>query len=381
LNTRLRMGIAGLGGAGARVLSALAGLEGVELAAAADVRPEARRHFEANYRGRSFATVAEMCASQDIDAVYIATPSHLHCQHAIAAAQAGKHVICEKPMAVNLDDCNRMIATARRHRVQLLQGHSKVMDAPVRAMRQVIASGAIGDVFQIDSWNFNDWMRRPRLAAELDSRAGGGVVMRQGPPQVDIVRYLVGQPVQSVRAVSGRKAQGLDTEGHYAALITFAGGAAASISCNGYGYFDIAEFTTRPGSHPTAPRPWPAGAVDTAGKYGDPAVEAAVSRRETTGQQPFCGLTLVSCQRGCMRQSSEGIFVYTDSARELVPLAVDSGLAAPFVELRDALREGRPVFPDGVWGRETLAVCLAILASSREGREIQLPRDSLEPGA
>ena len=377
---RLGVGVAGLGGAGARVLPALTGLEGVELVAAADIRPEARHHFEATHHGRAFPSVAAMCASSAIDVVYIATPSHLHCEHTIEATQAGKHVICEKPMAVTLGDCDRMIASALRQGVHLLQGHSKVLDTPVRAMRGVIASGLIGDVFQVDSWNFNDWMRRPRLAPELDSATGGGVVMRQGPAQVDIVRYLVGRPVISVRAVSGSRASGLATEGHYTALITFEGGATASLSFNGYGYFDIAEFTTQPDSLSPIPRPWPAGPVDSARKYhGQPDGDAAP--RPAMPGLPFCGLTLVSCERGVMRQSGEGIYVYTDKGPESIPLSPQSGRAAAFVELRDALNEGRPVFPDGVWGKATLAVCLAILESSRQGREIWLTDQRAEHGA
>jgi phthalate 4,5-cis-dihydrodiol dehydrogenase len=367
----LRVGIAGLGGAGSKILPSLAGIEGVELVAATDVRPEARDRFEATYGCRSYPTLSAMCASPDLNAVYIATPSHLHSKHTIEAVEAGKHVMCEKPIAVNLDDCDRMIEAARRSGVLLLQGHSKVMDSPVQAMRKVIASGDLGDVFQIDTWNFNDWMRRPRVASEVDNEAGGGVVMRQAPQQIDIVRYLIGEPARSVRAVSGRRAAGLPTEGHYTALISFSGGAAASLSFNGYGHFNISEFTTCAGAEPLVPRPLASGPVPTAEKYRALLADESVRQRQPL-ELPFCGLSLVSCERGVMRQSTDGIYVYKDGGRDLIPVTDEVGLAAGFVELRDALREGRPAFPDGVWGRATLEVCLAILKSSREGREVAL---------
>jgi hypothetical protein len=91
-------------------------------------------------------------------------------------------------------------------------------------------------------------------------------------------------------------------------------------------------------------------------------------------RMPFYGLTVVSCERGAIRQSPDGLYLYTDAGCEEIPVGHRHGRAAELIELRDALAAGRPVFPDGSWGRATLEVCLGILASSREHREITLAR-------
>ncbi len=367
-NDILGVGIAGLGGAGQKILPGFENLKGVELVAAADSRPAARKAFEVDYNLPAFPTVAAMCHAAPIDAVYIATPSFLHSEHTIEAVQAGKHVMCEKPLATCLEDCDRMIAAAQQAGVLLLQGHSKVFEAPVRAIRELIVSGRLGRAFQLDTWNFNDWMRRPRLEAELQTEVGGGVVFRQAPQQIDIARYLLGSMPRSIRAVTGQRAAGLCTEGNYSAIITFDEGAAATLSFNGYGYFDIQEIAIGSPLH-SFPQDLRSAPVSSEEKYRNRVggLGAVGSDRPL---QPFCGLTIVSCEGGIIRQSPEGLYVYTDHGREEIPVPEDTGRVSGLIELRNGIRENRSVFPDGTWARDTLRVCLAILESSRQGREI-----------
>jgi phthalate 4,5-cis-dihydrodiol dehydrogenase len=200
----LRIGIAGLGAAARLVLPTMDKVKGVRLAAAADIRAEARAAFERDRSLPAFESVEALCDSGGVDAVWIETPNHLHCAHTIAAAERGKHIICAKPLAATLAECDRMIAACRKNGVQLLQGHSKIFDSPVRAMAEVAREGRLGRVIQIDSLWFNDWLRRPRLPAELDENLGAGFILRQAPHQVDIAAYIVGAPAIGVRAVAGR---------------------------------------------------------------------------------------------------------------------------------------------------------------------------------
>jgi predicted dehydrogenase len=379
--SELRVGVAGLGSVAAQILPSFRDLPGVRLAAAADVRPEARDQFVKDYALPAYEAVAEMCRSAPIDAVWIATPNTVHCEHALAAVANGKHVICEKPMAVTLEQCDAMIDAARHNGVMLLQGHSKIFDSPVRAMRAVVASGRLGKVIQVNSWNFNDWLERPRLASEVDTRLGGGLVYRQGPHMVDVVRYVAGGLATSVRAVTGRWNPHFDTEGNFSAFIEFEGGACASLGFNGYGYFDITELTWGIGEggqqrdpRARAPRPRRTGPLAAAEKYRYVATQAQGEVYARGERQPFYGLTLVSCERGVMRQSPDGLYLYTANGCEEVPVERHAGRAAELIELRDALATGRPVFPDGTWGRATLEVCLGILESSRQHRDIALER-------
>src|SRR4051812_32764946 len=99
----LRVGMAGLGAAARQVLPSYKRVPGVVLGGVADTRQEALDEFAA--RGiRTFNSVQAMCESPDIDAIWIATPNSVHQEHALLAAKNGKHLICEKPMALNLEE-------------------------------------------------------------------------------------------------------------------------------------------------------------------------------------------------------------------------------------------------------------------------------------
>ncbi len=350
----------------------------MELTAGADIRPEAVQQFQKKYGRKTYASVEAMCDSGEVDAVWIATPNVFHAEHTVAAAERGKHVIVEKPMAVSLEEADRMIDAADRNRVKLVQGHSKIYGPAIKKIRDIIRSGRLGRVIQINTWNSNDWLQRPRLASEVDTRIGGGVVFRQGPHQMDIVRYLGGGMVKSVRAAAGRADKHFATEGDYTAFLEFDDGTPATVVFNGYGHFDIAELTWGIGEggkrlpeEMAATKPRLKGPVDQDYKYANPRTneERAVRERST---QSFFGLTVVGCERGVIRQSPQGIFIYSEAGREEVPCPMDEGRSAELNELYHAIAENRPAFPDGRWGKATLEVCLAVLQSSNERREIAL---------
>lgn len=376
----LRVGLAGLGAVSAQLLRGFAACEGVVLAAAADLRPEARADFIRRYDRPAFDDVEALCRAPDIDAVWIATPNHLHAAHTILAVQNGKHVFCEKPVAIMLEECDRMIAAAERAGVQIVAAHSKIFDTPIQAMRRLIASGRLGGLVQINSLMFNDWLQRPRVSAELDTARGGGVVFRQAPHLVDILRYLGGGMLRSVRAVAGKRDPHFDTEGNFGALLIFESGAVATIGFGGYGYFDVTELSwgigvygdrKEPGA---ARRPRRTGATTPEDKAVNPAFPISPAAPGLQKRMPFFGLTVASCERGVIRQSPDGLFVYDQNGCEEIAVPPNPERAAELAALRDALREGRRVFPDERWGTATLEACLAILQSSRSGREVMLSR-------
>jgi phthalate 4,5-cis-dihydrodiol dehydrogenase len=335
-----------------------------------------------------YDSVAAMCASRDVDAVWVASPNALHAEHVIAAARQGKHVICEKPMAVSLEQCAAMVEAVERHGVKFVQGHSKAYDTPIRKMREILDSGELGRVVHIHTWNWNDWLLRALVASEVDTAQGSGVVFRQGPHQADIVRFLAGSAARSVRAVTGRWEPNFgDTEGNYTAFIEFEDGVAATMVFDGYGYFDVAELTWGIGESgrrmknpdSVVARGRPKGPVTATEKYaqvraGNPygygpggGIDPASPRRN-----PFFGLTVVSCERGVLRQHPDGIYVYGAAGRREVPVEPHRGRSSELLELVEALERDRPTLLDARWGMATTEVCLAILQSSRERREIAL---------
>src|SRR5450432_1414239 len=123
------------------MLPTFAGDPRLALVAAADTRAEARQRFSADFSAKSYGTVEELCADPTVEAVYVATPHQYHAQHAVLAAQHGKHLLVEKPMALALDECATIIEAARKSGIHLVFGHSHSFDAPVQRLRTLIESG------------------------------------------------------------------------------------------------------------------------------------------------------------------------------------------------------------------------------------------------
>ncbi len=382
---RLRLGVAGLGRAFTLMLPALAAHPRVELIAAADPRAEALARFGMDFGGRGYASVDALCADAAVEAVYVATPHQDHARHVLAAAAHGKHVLVEKPMALTLEEAGAMIDAARACGVALVVGHSHSFDAPIRRAREIIASGALGRVRMITAINFTDFLYRPRRPEELDTARGGGVLFSQAAHQVDIVRLLGGGLAKSVRANAGNWDPERPTEGAYSALLTFADGAFASLTYNGYGRFDSDEFCGWVGETGREKDPRAYGAARRAlAKAAGAASEAAAKNARNYGGPGYAhasegapwhehfGLVIVSCERGDLRPTPKGVLVYGDTTT-MDPLPKPLVARAEVIdELCDAVFERRAPLHDGAWGRATLEACLALRDSARDAREVAL---------
>ena len=390
----LRLGIAGLGVASTQILPPLAKLPFIKITAAADTRADALAKFRQAYEGEGYATVEDLCRSANVDAVYIATPNSLHAEHAITAAKHGKHIIVEKPMAMTLAECDAMNEAAEKHGVKLLCGHTHSFDPPIRKIREIVKGGELGKLCMIHSWNFNEFMYRPRMRHEL--AMSRGVVLNQGPHHVDIVRLIGGGLVRSVRAMTGVWDKARGWEGSYTCYLEFADGTPATLVYSGYGFFDTAELFE-----------W----VGEGGQYRDPKTNLNVRKRlrevRTTEEeeqlkeamrfggkregeyshawdgerkQPFFGFTLISCEKGDIRQTPDGLRIYGESElREIALPAGSRGREAEVEELYNAVVHDRPVFHDGRWGAATLEVCLAMIESAEKRHEVFLSHQVPSP--
>src|SRR5580704_15148272 len=169
------LGIAGLGMAGAVMVRAAVRHPGFRLAAAAEPQAAPRSAFARDFEANIHSNIHGLCEDQAIDAVYIATPHQFHVEHASLAAAAGKHIILEKPMALTLADCDAIMAAVEKAGVRPVVGHTHAFDPPIRAMRDIIASGELGRLGMIASWNYTNWLYRPRRPEELDTARGGGI--------------------------------------------------------------------------------------------------------------------------------------------------------------------------------------------------------------
>jgi len=399
---KLKLGIAGLGRGFTVMLPTLALHPRLDVVAAVDTRPAAGERFAADFGGTAYDSVEAMCADADIDAVYVATPHQFHAEHTEIAARAGKHILVEKPMALTIDDCTRMIDAAAAAGVHLLVGHSHSYDAPILEARRLIEIGDYGPPRLINAMNYTDLVYRPRRPEELDTAQGGGVVFSQAAHQIDIARLLGGGMVETVYATTGNYDPARSTEGAYSALLKFADGAAATLTYSGYGHFDSDEFTGWRGESGAVKDPANYGAARRAlAEIGDMDAEAALKADRAYGgpagasaptappedrSHEHFGLFVVSCARGDIRPGPEGVRVYGDDGIADFPLAPPSVPRSEVIdELCAAVFDNVAPLHSGAWGRATLEVCCAVLQSAQEGREVrlayQVPTGPLTGGA
>ena len=389
MDARLRIGVAGLGRAFVIMLPTLARHPAIRLVAAADPRAEARARFEQDFAGRAYETVEAMCADPEIDVVYVASPHALHVEHVRIAAAHGRHVLCEKPMALTVAECEDMIAVTKAAGVHLLIGHSHSYDLPYLHTRALIDTGAFGAVRMITAINFTDFLYRPRRPEELDTAQGGGAVHNQAPHQVEVVRLLAGRPATSIRAQTGIWDADRPTEGAYTAQLAFVGGAVASLTYNGYGRFDTDALCGWIGELGQARDPNDHGAARRRHRdLGTQAAETAAKNRRAYGSalglsdilaapppaaHNHFGVLIVSCEHGDLRPMPDGVEIYTDNGRRFEPLPAPAIPRAEVIdELVGVISGARQALHSGEWGLATTEIVQAILYSSRAGQDIDL---------
>jgi phthalate 4,5-cis-dihydrodiol dehydrogenase len=383
--TALNLGVIGLGMAGAVMVRAAARHDGVVLVAGADPHPGPRDAFARDFNARAYPDAAALVEDPAVEAVYIATPHQFHAAHAIMAAERGKHVILEKPMALTLADCDRIIAAVERAGVHLVVGHTHAFDSAVREMRALIGSGELGRLGMLASWNYTNYLYRPRRPEELDTSKGGGILFNQVPHQIDTVRLIGGGLVRSVRAQAGILDPERPTEANCAAFLEFADGVPATLVYSGYDFFDTDELHFWISERGAAKTPAHGAARRALAERKRQGGEEAGLRTQLAGygsadegeppHQPHFGLTIATCARGDLRASADGVFVYGEEGRREIALPGGgkySGRHNVLDDLREAIRTGAKPVHDGRWGKATVEVALAIQQSARERREIIL---------
>jgi phthalate 4,5-cis-dihydrodiol dehydrogenase len=386
---KVRLGVIGLGRAFSLMVPTFARHPLIEIVAGTDLRADARERFTREFAAKAHASAEALADDPNVEAVYISTPHEFHAAHARLAATRAKHILVEKPMALSLADCTAMIDAAQAAGVVLVVGPSHSFDAPIQHARELVASGAFGELRMIQALNYTDWLYRPRRPEELDPH-GGGVLVNQAPHQVDTVRLIAGGLAQTVRASVGAWDRARPAPAAYVAQVTFAGGAFASLTYSGYGHFDSDEFAGWIGEGGEAKDQSRYGhararlaalavagqeaSLKAAGNYGgtDYSGPSASSPAAPYHHQHF-GLLIASCERADLRPTPDGVMIYDDSGIRLEPLPPPKVPRAEAIdELYAAVVDRRPPLHDGPWSRATMEVCLAMLESARTGKEVVL---------
>ena len=387
---KLKLGIVGVGVGAAEMLPSMDATDKIELVAAADINPRILKAFSERYGGKTYDSIEKLCADPQVEAVWIATPNKFHAAHTIIAAEHGKHVVVEKPMAISLAEAEKMIEASIKNNIKLICGHTQSFLPHIRTMRQIIRSGEIGKLCAMHVWAYTDWMLRPRTVEELDINQGGGVPYRQGPHQVDTLRLLGGGMVRSVRGMTGQWFSGRPIPGYYSAFMEFEDGTPATLMHNGYGYFIAAELVPwgdqkqvyTPQERIAIRKDLLSGGANEFQAKEAMRIGGARERpaKDLLTPKPWkpndLGMLIVSCEKGDLRQSPHGIYVHSDEGTKDVPMIGNAdpqaGRIAELEELYNAVVLDKPIHHSGPWGMATLEVCLAIMQSAREHKEIKL---------
>ena len=232
---KIRLGLIGIGWIGSEHARNILANPKALLAGIADTRPQAMTDFQEkhNLDCRTYADYRQLLKS-DIDAVVIASPNRQHAEMSVAAAKQGKHIYCEKPMAITAADCRRIRDAVEKARVKYLIGYHRRLNPLYQYARNLLDEGKLGKPFMIESdylhyipgnldiWS---WLGKNEIAGSI-LHAGGG-------HNVDLIRYYFGD-IREVSCFKGimlpRKIQ-VETEDTAIAIFKFKNGALGKVQC------------------------------------------------------------------------------------------------------------------------------------------------------
>lgn len=216
-----------------RVAPALRDLPNCDLVAVSRANYALAESFAREFGARkSYQHWQDLMADKEIDAVYIVTPVHLHAEQTIAAAQAGKHVLCEKPMALDVSQCDRMIAACRENNVQLGIAYYRHFYPAITRIKEIIAAGEIGKpvIAQINVFEwFDPDPTNPRRWLIDKAQSGGGPMLDFGCHRIEVLQNILG-PITRTSAILNTVVLEREVEDAGIAIFQFAGGACGTLS-------------------------------------------------------------------------------------------------------------------------------------------------------
>ena len=229
---RIRTALAGCGKVGQIHAAALSQLPRSEFVAACDAQPSRAEKIAGQFGIDPFSDAAAMIRAARPEAVFICTPHPLHAETAITAAEAGVHVLVEKPMASSLEDCDAMLRAAHRSGIKLGVVSQRRFYEPVRRMKAAIDAGKIGKpalgVFMMFSWRDQAYYQSDPWRGKW-STEGGGVLVNQSPHQLDLLRWFMGDVAEVSGSFANLNHPYVEVEDTAVATLRFKGGGLGSI--------------------------------------------------------------------------------------------------------------------------------------------------------
>ncbi|MFA6714586.1 MAG: Gfo/Idh/MocA family oxidoreductase [Victivallales bacterium] len=236
---KISYGIVGAGIIADTHANALAMSKNSKLTAVYDRDPRRSRDFAAKYKVKSFNSLEAFLKDREIDVVTIAVPSGLHAEIAIPAANAGKHILCEKPLDINIEKAESIINACRRNKVLLSTVFQLRLSPEIQKIKRVLSKGLFGKIIHISARI--KWFRSQEYYDSVAWRgawaiAGGGALMTQGIHDLDLLLYLNGNPVEVCAFTGTLTHTGIEVEDNAVVSVRWPNGSLgtieASTSCN-----------------------------------------------------------------------------------------------------------------------------------------------------
>ena len=232
---KIKIAILGCGMIGDIHASAILELSDIcELWAICDVNPVRAEEYGKKYNTRAYSDYAQMLKESEIDAISICTPSGMHADQSIAALEAGKHVLCEKPLALCAADAQRVCDAEKKAGKLVSVVFQTRYEKDIRELRRVIADGRLGQLVFCDL--YMKYWRDPSYFAQSPWRGtfamdGGGALMNQGIHGIDIMHYLCGAP-RLLTAKVKTLVHSIETEDTAVAAVEYPSGALGVIQAS-----------------------------------------------------------------------------------------------------------------------------------------------------
>jgi UDP-N-acetyl-2-amino-2-deoxyglucuronate dehydrogenase len=228
-----RIGLVGCGRISKNHFDAIAGVEGLSLAAVADIDAGRAKRAGEEQRVSSYTSLDEMLKGEPLDIVAICTPSGLHAAHGVHVARAGKHVLTEKPMAISLVQADELIRATDDAGVHLFVVKQNRLNPPIQLLKRAIDKGRFGRIYMA---NVTVRWQRPQEYYDAEPWRGtwefdGGAITNQASHYVDLIQWLVG-PVESVMAKTATQARRIEAEDSGIGILKFRSGALGVIEVN-----------------------------------------------------------------------------------------------------------------------------------------------------
>ncbi|MBK35649.1 MAG: hypothetical protein CME26_09005 [Gemmatimonadetes bacterium] len=335
----VRVAIIGAGNNAAGHAKSLDAIEEVQIVGITDPATDRAEGLVAEVGGKAYDDHRAMLEAEKPDAVWICSPCFLHARQTIDSAEAGAHVMCEKPMALSLEDCDRMIATARDAGTKIMVDQSTRFMPALVEMKNILDSGRCGDF--VKSWSIRESYHVIKNEANwrLDFDKSGGIPFEWEVHEIDFVRSIGGQVTDVYARTAFSRAEAPTFLDHFSAILTFANG--------GYGNLEASQSQTLPSSG-----------------RGFSGTEGSVV---ATGRDT---LKIKTAKMDAPEEITVGID-RASRARGAAPRARDAR-SIPNSQFIEAILNDSPSPVPGEEGRINVAIAAAIVESGRTGSVVQL---------